>query len=162
MRISALEQQVISAIQEGLPLVSQPYAQVGLSIGLTEQQVIECLTSLVERQIIRRFGLVVKHRSLGYNANAMVVWDIADELEQKIGEQLKKYEFVTLCYSRPRKPPSWPYNLFCMIHGTSRDTVLNQIEQLKTGCALTAVDYEVLFSRQCFKQRGARYFDARN
>ena len=36
------------------------------------------------------------------------------------GRILADLPFVTLCYRRPRRPPRWPYNLFCMIHGRDR------------------------------------------
>jgi hypothetical protein len=44
-----------------------------------------------------------------------------------------------------------------MIHGKDKATVLNQLEQLVDACGLRAFDREILFSRRCFKQRGAIY-----
>jgi DNA-binding Lrp family transcriptional regulator len=101
-------------------------------------------------------GVIVRHRSLGYDANAMVVWDVPDDCVSDAGRRMSAFEFVTLCYRRPRRP-HWPYNLFCMIHGKERETVLAQTELLAQGCGLGDVPREVLFSRRCFKQRGACY-----
>ncbi|NOQ35280.1 MAG: AsnC family protein, partial [Methylococcaceae bacterium] len=105
---------------------------------------------------IKRLGVIVKHRKLGYRANAMVVWNIPDEKVDDVGAIISQIDFVNLCYQRPRRK-QWAYNLYCMIHGKSRDIVLEQLEQLIKSCQLSAFDYEVLFSRRCFKQRGARY-----
>jgi hypothetical protein len=44
-----------------------------------------------------------------------------------------------------------------MIHGQDRPRVLAQLTQLRAACQLDAYPHEVLFSRQCFKQRGALY-----
>ena len=73
------------------------------------------------------------------------------------GRRLAELPFITLCYRRPRRPPAWPYNLFCMIHGRERATVLGQIEAATRAAGLHGRSRAVLFSRRCFKQRGARY-----
>jgi hypothetical protein len=44
-----------------------------------------------------------------------------------------------------------------MIHGKDRDTVFKQLEQLSVDCDLERFDRQILFSRRCFKQRGALY-----
>ena len=151
------ESALIGAIQQGLPLVSRPFAKIGEDIGLSESEVIAGLAQLQEQGVIKRIGVVVRHRELGYRANAMVVWDIPDELITGLGHCVGKFDFVTLCYQRPRRLPAWRYNLFCMIHGRDRDEVLNLVAQLKEQCGLHDVAHEVLFSQRRFKQCGARY-----
>ena len=148
---------LIAAIQDGLPLVTQPYAKIAHEIGITEAEVLERIENLITAGIIKRFGIVVRHRHLGYDANAMVVWDIDDEHVDTIGRWLATQEGVNLCYQRPRHPPYWPYNLFCMIHGRSRTEVLGTVSSLAVQPQLADCQHEVLFSRRCFKQCGARY-----
>ena len=65
--------------------------------------------------------------------------------------------FVTLCYRRPRRLPDWPYNLFTMIHGRSREAVLEQVTEVERVLGLGPVAHAVLFSGRRFKQRGALY-----
>ncbi len=148
---------LVRAVQGGLPLVPRPYAAVAAAAGMSEAEVISRLRRLAERGVIRRLGVVVRHRELGYTANAMVVWDVPDDRVAELGRCLAAYPFVTLCYRRPRRPPAWPYNLFCMIHGRSREGVLAQVDQLVRECGLDALPRAVLFSRRRFKQRGAWY-----
>jgi DNA-binding Lrp family transcriptional regulator len=148
---------LIGAIQHGLPLVSRPFAEIGAGLGLAENEVIAGLASLLEQGIIKRMGVVVRHYELGYRANAMVVWDIPDDRVSALGQRIGNFDFVTLCYRRPRSLPDWRYNLFTMIHGRHRDEVLSFVERLKEQCGLEHVAYEVLFSCRRFKQCGARY-----
>jgi len=68
-----------------------------------------------------------------------------------------QFDFVTLCYRRPRRLPDWPYNLFTMIHGKDRDDVLANIQSLVKRCDLDKIEHKVLFSTRRFKQRGAIY-----
>jgi hypothetical protein len=64
---------------------------------------------------------------------------------------------VSLCYRRERLLPAWRYNLYCMIQGRDRVHVLAQIAAMDARLDLVKYPYEVLFSRRCFKQGGARY-----
>ncbi|MBI5438436.1 MAG: Lrp/AsnC family transcriptional regulator [Nitrosomonadales bacterium] len=150
---------LVGAIQHGLPLVQHPYAEIGAGIGLTENEVIAGLSHFLEQDVIKRFGVVVRHHELGYRANAMVVWDIPDDKVSELGSRLGSFDFVTLCYRRPRRLPAWHYNLFTMIHGRCRDEVLNLVAQLKEQCGLENVEREILFSCRRFTQRGARYVE---
>lgn len=151
------DRRLLAAIQHGLPLVSRPYAEVGTSLGLSEADVIARLQRLKETGVIRRFGVVVRHHELGYRANAMVVWDVPDEQVTELGRCLAGFDFITLCYRRPRRLPQWRYNLYCMIHGKSREEVLAHLEWMVNRCGLQRLPHEVLFSRRRFKQRGAVY-----
>ncbi|MCP4701062.1 MAG: Lrp/AsnC family transcriptional regulator [Gammaproteobacteria bacterium] len=148
---------IVEAVQSGLPLVSRPYAAIGKRIGLGEAEVIGELSRLQEAGIIKRFGVVVRHRKLGYRANAMLVLDLPDEQVAQTGRRFARFHFVTLCYRRPRRLPHWPYNLFCMIHGLDRSAVLEKAELLVKSCGLDNVPHQALFSGRCFKQRGAIY-----
>ncbi|WP_232023989.1 AsnC family transcriptional regulator [Sulfurivermis fontis] len=158
--LTDVDRRLIAAIQHGLPLVSHPYAELGRQCGLNEGEVINRLAALLADGTIKRLGVVVRHRELGYRANAMVVWDIDDARVSELGHCIGRFDFVTLCYRRPRRLPAWPYNLFCMIHGQDRDAVLERVRQIEQHCGLADVPHEVLFSRRRFKQRGAIYAPA--
>jgi len=149
--------QLIAAIQGGLPMDPRPYAVVAEQIGMSEDQVIARVGEMQESGVIKRMGVVVRHHELGYTANAMVVWNVPEERLDEVGNALGSQPCVTLCYQRPRRLPEWPYNLFCMIHGRSREAVLALIERMVQGLDLDDIEHQVLFSGRRFKQRGARY-----
>ena len=157
MELTAVDRRLLDEVQNGLPLAHRPYAIIGARIGLDEAGVMARLRALLESGIIKRLGVVVRHHELGYRANAMTVWDIADEDVQAVAARMLGNPAVTLCYRRPRRLPDWPYNLFCMIHGRQREEVLGQIEALRLDCDLQDCRHAVLFSTRRFKQCGARY-----
>ncbi len=158
--LSDPERALVAVLQRGLPLVSHPYKEIGARVGLTERQVIDCLSRWQADGMIRRLGVVVRHHELGYQANAMVVWDVPDEQVREVGRRLGEQQVVTLCYRRPRRLPDWPYNLFCMIHGQDRELVLQHLQSLIARCGLEDIIHEVLFSCRRFKQQGARCIEA--
>lgn len=154
--IDARDRQLLEHIQLGLPVCARPYMEIGRHCDMPEDEVIQRLARLKQQGLIKRLGVIVKHRQLGYRANAMVVFNVPDDLIKHLGAQISQFSFVTLCYQRPRYP-EWPYNLYCMIHGKDKATVLEQLDQLVDACNLSAFDKEILFSNRCFKQRGAVY-----
>ncbi len=79
------ERALVAEIQAGLPLVAQPYAEVAARLGVDEARVIEALARMRGDGTIKRLGVIVRHRELGYHANAMVVWDIDDDRVDEIG-----------------------------------------------------------------------------
>ncbi len=156
-QIDRRDRLLLWAIQDGLPLTPRPFETIGDALDLSESEVLARLRRLLASGVVKRFGVVVRHRELGYRANAMIVWDIPDDRVDAVGRRMAACERVRLCYRRPRRLPDWPYNLFCMIHGRDRAGVLAELEEVIHACDLRGVRHEILFSTRCFKQRGARY-----
>lgn len=151
----AQDKRLLGAIEKGLPLVPLPFAAVARGLGMEETEVLARLAAMVERGVISRFGVVVRHRAFGFASNAMTVWDIEDASVDAVGELFAREPGVTLCYRRPRREPAWRYNLFTMVHGKDRASALAVVERLAAQAGARARAHDVLFSLRCFKQRGA-------
>jgi DNA-binding Lrp family transcriptional regulator len=156
--INALDRRLIAALQPGLELVPQPFARLAEETGMQESALAGRLAEWIDEGCIKRFGVVVRHHELGYKANAMLVFDVPDELVSTVGQRLAREPGVTLCYRRQRHLPHWQANLFCMVHGRSREAVEPVIERL---CQVAGYPCKALFSLRRFKQCGAKYFDSK-
>lgn len=157
LQIDTIDWCLIEAIEQGIPYSPRPFLDIGKEIGISEKEVIERIHTLRNNGIIKRFGVIVRHHEFGYRANAMVVWDIPDNFVSGFAGHLAKSDVVTLCYRRPRNPPVWPYNLFCMIHGKDRDSVIGHVKLLAEEYPHGKPEYNILFSKRRFKQRGMHY-----
>lgn len=144
-------------LEAGLPLAARPYRVLAERIGASEDAVLEQVRHWSEDGLFRRVGLVLKHRALGFRANAMLVMDIPDDRVDEVGRALGQAVGVNLCYQRPRRLPDWPYNLFCMVHGRERQQVCELIEALLAEHGLSDVPHQLLFSTRAFKQCGGRF-----
>lgn len=162
MVLDALDNQIMAAIQEGLPLCARPYEALAAKLGISEDTLLARIRAATADGTIKRFGMVIRHHELGYRANAMVVWDIPDDQVEAIGHRLGSYDCITLCYRRPRRLPMWHYNLFTMIHGFDHDSVIASLNRIRETAGLEHVPYDILFSKRQFKQRGARYLENRS
>lgn len=153
-----MERGLMASLQAGLEFAPRPFARLARQTGLGEHEILAMIESWLADGRIKRFGVVVRHHELGFNANAMTVWDVPDELLAEFGARLAAEPAVTLCYRRARHLPVWTYNLYCMIHGRERAEVVGQIKSMRYRLGLVEFPHAVLFSRQRFKQQGARYF----
>lgn len=152
----ATDRRLLAATASGLPLTPAPFAEIAGWLGLSEDEVIARLRDLQEAGIIRRIAAAPNHYALGMIANGMSVWDVADEAVDRLGEQVGALPFVSHCYRRPRALPGWPYNLFAMIHGSSRD----EVQQKRTEIAAILGDacrgHDILYSTRILKKTGMR------
>lgn len=156
MSIDATDRKILTATQSGLPLVPRPFAVVGSWIGLDEDEVIARVAALQEQGIIRRIAAAPNHYALGLTANGMSVWDVTDESAADLGERIGALEYVSHSYLRPRALPEWPYNLFAMIHGTSRETVESQRAEIERILGSACRSHDILYSTRILKKTGVR------
>lgn len=150
------EWQLIDLLHDGLPWVARPFQAIGDAAGLGEGRVLATLSRWLADGTLRRFGVVVRHRELGWRANAMCVWQVPEDQVHAFGHALAAEDGVSLCYRR-HTALGWPYNLFCMIHGQGRAEVEARRAALAAQVGLAAFPAAVLFSTDCYKQCGARY-----
>jgi DNA-binding Lrp family transcriptional regulator len=154
--LDAVDRQLIAATQGGLPLVREPYRALAEQLGLDEADVIGRLQKLLDRGAIRRIGAIPNHYALGFTANGMSVWDIADDVIAEVGAKVGALDFVTHCYERPRHLPIWPYNLFAMVHGRTRDEVRDKVSEIAVLVGPAARAHDILFSTRILKKTGLR------
>lgn len=154
--MDAVDRRIVLATQDGLPLAPQPYHAVARRLGLPPEEVMDRMRAMVARGAIRRIGAVPNHYALGFRANGMSVWDVADAHVAEAGRRLGALEFVSHCYSRPRQLPEWPYNLFAMVHGRRRDEVEEKVATIAALLGDWCRAHEVLYSTRILKKTGLR------
>ncbi len=151
-----LDRRLIIATQAGLPLVPRPYDALAAQLGVSAAEVRQRLAAMLDAGRIRRIGAVPNHYALGYTANGMSVWDVDDSRIAELGAAVGRLDFVTHCYERPRARPDWPYNLFAMVHGHDRATVLAHIGAIAALLGPACRRHDVLFSTAILKKTGLR------
>ena len=147
---------IVLATQDGLPLVPDPWSAVGKRVGLSGGEVRIRLQGLLARGVIRRIAAVPNHYRLGYLANGMTVWDVDDAAVDRLGREIAALHGVSHCYRRPRHRPHWPYNLFVMLHGRSREVVERQAEAIRARLGPACRAHCILYSSRILKKTGLR------
>lgn len=145
----------VRILQDELPLVSKPFDELAGRNGVDGKWLIERALLLSDEGRLRRIAASVNHRSLGYTANALVVWDVSDEDVERAGMKLASIPQVSHCYQRP-KHPDWHFSLYTMVHGTDESAVREFVET--TAKTIRANSWRILFSKREFKKRRIKLF----
>ena len=145
-----LDLQLLSELEKGLPLVEEPYDEIGKRLNLPGTEVLERIRNLQAAGIIRKFRARINQRRVGISANALVAWKCADPPNRDVGSLLASFPCVTHCYERLPVPGRWEYSVYTVHHGYSRDAVLAEIGTLAGHVGVH--DYVVLFSTEEFKR----------
>jgi DNA-binding Lrp family transcriptional regulator len=155
--IKEIDKKIMACLQDNIPLDKAPYKTIAGKVGLTEEEVIVNIRRYKEKGWIRRYGATLRHQKAGFTANGMGIWAVPNKEDREgIGQIIASFQEVSHAYERPSFD-DWPYHLFSMIHGQSRDEVEEIARRIseKTGVK----DYKVLYSTREFKKSSMRYFD---
>ena len=153
--IDALERAIVQKLQGDLPLVQEPYKKIAEELGITETALLDKIKNMREKKILRRIGGILYHRTVGFSANAMVVWRIPAEHIEEAAKVMTSFSQVSHCYERETFE-GWPYNIYTMVHAQSYElceTVILEMSKL-----LHLDEYEVLYSTRELKKSSMKYF----
>jgi DNA-binding Lrp family transcriptional regulator len=155
IELSDLHYKVIALSQYDIPIVAEPFKAVIDELGIDYHTFFSILNELKDAGVMRRFAGILNHRKAGFNANAMVVWDIDEAKGEEIGKKAAEFSAVSHCYLRP-KYANWPYNLFTMVHGKTTEETNSIIKEM--AHEIEHFSRRPLYSTREFKKVRIEYF----
>ena len=157
--LTSAEIEFVRVMQRDLPVTPDPFAEYAKELGVPLSELAETTRRFTVDGKLRRFAAVLHHRNAGFRANAMGVWSVpGGETEiDRVGETLAGFRAVSHCYRRPSYP-DWPFNIFTMVHGKSREDCERALQAMSEKTGLT--DYASLYSTKEYKKVRVRYFSA--
>ncbi|WP_345993070.1 Lrp/AsnC family transcriptional regulator [Sulfurimonas sp. HSL-1716] len=155
IEMTPLHHAIIRRVQYDIDIVSEPFKKIIDELDIDYDTFFSILKQLQNAGVMRRFASILNHRKAGFGANAMVVWDVDQEKGEAAGEQAAAFSAVSHCYLRP-KYENWPYNLFTMIHGKTKEETNAVIEEIANE--IDARSYMPLYSSREFKKVRIEYF----
>jgi DNA-binding Lrp family transcriptional regulator len=149
------DREVIRATQGDMPVVPEPFAPAAARLGMDEAKLLEHMTAMKERGILRRVAAILYHRRAGFSANGMGVWKVPDDRIAELGPRMAAFRGISHCYQRPTYE-DWPYSVFTMAHGRSKeecDAILDAIAE-----EFSITERATLYSSTEFKKIRLMYF----
>jgi DNA-binding Lrp family transcriptional regulator len=141
---------ILEELEKGLPLVPEPFEEIGLRLGMSGADVVGRILRLRSEGVVRKFRARINQRLAGITANALVAWKIPGAETARIGPELASFPAITHCYERAPVPGRWEYTLYTVHHGHSREGVLDEVRTISEKIGYK--DYEVLFSTKEYKR----------
>jgi DNA-binding Lrp family transcriptional regulator len=90
--MDVIDRTILNIIQEEFPLTEKPFEAIGKQAGISGEETLERIRRLTEKGYIRRIGLVLERKKLGYvsllcgtNANTDTIEAIAEEINKEPG-----------------------------------------------------------------------------
>lgn len=149
------DKQIIKALQEDFPLCEEPYKVLAQRVGISEEEFLQRVRELIAEKKIRKMGAVLRHREVGFKANALCAWHVPPDSLDTIAQVMISNAAVSHCYDRT-PAPNWNYNLYTMIHAKTRDECEKIIGELSNLSGIT--DYKILYTKKEWKKTGMKYF----
>lgn len=111
----AAERALIRRLQGDFPVRARLFAPLAEEAGMAESALLARLRQWQGSGVMRRVGLLLRHRELGFKANGMCCWDVPESDVMEGGRRVASFPEVTHCYERP-KWERFPFRLYAMIH----------------------------------------------
>ncbi len=153
--LSRQDKEIIKVLQEDFPLCEEPYKVLAQRVGISEEKFLRRVQELIDEKKIRKMGAVLRHREVGFNANALCAWCVPPEKLDDTAKIMSSHTAVSHCYDRT-PAPNWNYNLYTMIHAKTRDECEKFIGELSNLSGVT--DFKILYTKKEWKKTGMKYF----
>jgi DNA-binding Lrp family transcriptional regulator len=153
--LTELEKKIIAAIQGDIATTERPFQKISNRLSISEETLLETLKALCHRGVIRRFGATLRHQKSGFDANAMIAWQVDEKRIDEVGNKMASFREVSHCYRR-NPTDGWPYNLYTMIHANDENSC--RVTARKMASTASIDKYLLLFSRKELKKTSMKYF----
>ena len=122
----------------------------GLKVGIVAARFNEFIVNKLiggAEDALVRHGVDTKDVELAYVPGAFEIPIVAQKMAASSS--------VSHCYDR-NTAPDWPYNLYTMVHGHSREECERIVEELGRECKVS--EHTMLYSQKEWKKTSMRYF----
>jgi DNA-binding Lrp family transcriptional regulator len=143
---------ILKELQNDLPIKRRPFDQMARRVDIYLDEFLAKAQELIRRGIICRYSGVLHHQKAGYSYNAMLCWKVPRSAVETVGSKIVSFPATTYCYERAVNC-SWPYNVFAMIHGHSKDECERIAKEISREVGIS--DYILLYGTKEFKQEMA-------
>lgn len=124
------DQEILRLLQQGLPLVAEPFKAIGDKLWIDEMSVISRLVRMRQEGIIRHIGAFLDSNKLG-RKGALVAMQVDESLIDAVAKVIMDFPQITHNYLREGTPNLW----FTIIakDEAERDEILARIQQAAGG-----------------------------
>ncbi|MCK4998559.1 MAG: hypothetical protein KAS23_03455 [Anaerohalosphaera sp.] len=129
-----LNKKIISELQQGFPLEVNPYDIIAGKLGISVDELWERVQQLVGEGVIRRIGVSLDSRKLGY-ASTLAAVCVAPENVDRGAEVVGRYPEVTHSYERKGE-----FNIWFTLIAVDNVRIEVVLEEIRAVLGLNSAD----------------------
>ena len=140
-----MDRMILNEIQSHFPIEARPYQVLGEKLGCSEEEVLQRVQDLKDREVIRRIGANCNSRKLGYTSTLCAA-KVPSRLMARFVEVVNSYMGVTHNYRRDHD-----YNIWFTLIAPSEEKIeriLREIVELTGVGEVMSLPAERLFKIQ--------------
>lgn len=149
------EKSLVRLLEGDLPVCERFFEPLARQAGVSEATLLEQVRAWQASGVLRRFGLLLRHREIGFKANGMCCWDLPETETLDAGRRVASFPEVTHCYERPRMDV-FPFRLYAMIHTATWEGTQRLFERITREAGLSGG--QLLLSVTEFKKTSMQFF----
>ena len=143
--LDEMDRMILNEIQSHFPIEARPYQVLGEKLGCSEEEVLQRVQDLKDREVIRRIGANCNSRKLGYTSTLCAA-KVPSRLMARFVEVVNSYMGVTHNYRRDHD-----YNIWFTLIAPSEEKIeriLREIVELTEVGEVISLPAERLFKIQ--------------
>jgi DNA-binding Lrp family transcriptional regulator len=144
-QLDEMDRMILNEIQSHFPIEASPYKVLGEKLGCSEEEVLQRVQDLKNREVIRRIGANCNSRKLGYTSTLCAA-KVPSRLIERFVEVVNSYMGVTHNYRRDHD-----YNIWFTLIAPSEEKIeriLREIIELTGVGEVISLPAERLFKIQ--------------
>ena len=106
MYLDSTDRKLLNLVQTEFPLTTEPYADLGLQLGIDVDEVLHRIKQLKAKEIIRQISPVLDARSLGYQTT-LVAMRVAESQLDKAARIIVEHPGISHGYERDHHFNLW-------------------------------------------------------
>ena len=121
-----IDRRLLELLQAAFPAVARPYAEVGARAGIDETEALRRIHLLYDSGVLRRIGVSVSPRALGWVTTLVAARVTAQDFE-RVTEAVNAYDEVTHNYEREGR-----YNMWFTLIARDRNRIERIVDQIRS------------------------------
>ncbi len=126
---------LLDVLQDDIPLISRPFEEISVRLGIPEDEVIRRLKGLKERGIVRGISPVLESRHVGLSATTLVALRVPPEMIRSTARLINEYPEVSHNYRRDND-----YSIWFTIAAKDENRIREIVQEIKKEARLSESD----------------------
>jgi DNA-binding Lrp family transcriptional regulator len=155
VELNAAEKALVRLLEGDVPVRARFFEALAQQAGVSESALLHQVRAWQASGVLRRIGLLLRHREIGLKANGMCCWNLPEPDVMEAGRRVASFPEVTHCYERPWMD-IFPFRLYAMIHTSTWEGTQRLFERITREAGLSGG--QLLLSVTEFKKTSMQFF----